>query len=77
MLIDECSECLQLGLQQRVDLAKRRCIAVLNIDFEVIGLVLRKSVGFGLVKYICKVMIFFRNAREVYWQRIGSRHGDT
>src|SRR6202790_1273883 len=75
MLIDECSECLQLGLGKRVDLAERRGIAFLNIDFEVIGSVRSKSVSFGLVEYIREVMIFFGNAREAYWQRSGSRCG--
>src|ERR1700676_490410 len=73
MLIDECSECLQLGLGQRVDLAERRGVTFLNINFEVIGSVRSKSVGFGLVEYIREVMIFFGNAREVYWRRSGSR----
>ena len=48
--------------------------ALLEVNFEIVGMVCGKQVCFSLTENICEFMIFFRNASQIRFGR-GGRGG--
>ena len=70
MLIHEFVESLSFGLGERIHTCEGWFCTFLNINFEVVRSVRRKGVSFRLAEDIVKLVIVFRDGREV--DRLGS-----
>ena len=65
MFINEFSEGLEFGLRERVHGTDRRCSTFLQIDLKVVRSVQSEFVGLSFAEDISKVLVLFRNVREV------------
>src|SRR5271154_3576045 len=71
MFVNKVAEGCKFGLGERVHGTYRRGSALFDVDLEVVRSVWCQRIGFRLAKNVSKIMILFRNVREV-----GSLVGD-
>jgi hypothetical protein len=65
IVFNEGLEGTQLQWRERVHVSRRRSLPFLKIDFEVIGMMLRKCFCFAFAEDIRELMVFLWNTGEV------------